>query len=258
MLERLGRWFNQQAATTLYAAGFFFHVLKETGLFLRRRQAGLKVLVMQILFTGVESFLIISLISLAIGAVIIVQGMSILPRFGQGSLIYTILVVVILRELGPIMTAFIVNARSGTAIATELGNMVVSHEVEAYISVGVNPIAYLVVPRFLGVTISVVILTIYFNVFGLFGSYLVSQLIRPIQLNQYVNGLVQAIGSVDIISSLLKSLVFGVIISVVATYQGFAVEHSSREVPRRVISAVGSGFTLCFLANAVITLIYYL
>ena len=106
-------------------------------------------------------------IALALGALIIVQGNSILPRFGQGKLLYTLLVIVITRELGPLLTAFIIIARSGTAIATELGNMVISHEIEAYVAVGINPIAYLVVPRFLGVTVSMVLLTVYFNFFGL-------------------------------------------------------------------------------------------
>ena len=175
MVAILGRWANRKVRDYAYALGFFFQALKETVLFVRRKQVGFKVLILQILFSGVEALSIVSLIALSIGAVIIVEGGSILPRFGQTSLLYSILIVVITRELGPILTAFVIIARSGTAIATELGNMVVSHEIEAYISVGINPISYLVVPRILGVTISVMALTIYFNFFGLFGSFLVTQ-----------------------------------------------------------------------------------
>jgi phospholipid/cholesterol/gamma-HCH transport system permease protein len=177
MITEISTWAVRKARSYGYALGFFFQALKETILFMRRRQVAFRVLVFQILFTGVESLSIVSLIALSIGAVIIVEGGTILPRFGQTSLLYSILIVVITRELGPILTAFIIAARSGPAIATELGNMVVSHEIEAYISVGINPISYLVVPRVLGVTISVMALTIYFNVFGLVGSFLVSQLI---------------------------------------------------------------------------------
>jgi phospholipid/cholesterol/gamma-HCH transport system permease protein len=135
--------------------------------------------------------------------------------------------------------------------------MVVSHEIEAYMSVGINPISYLVVPRVLGVTISVMALTIYFNFFGLVGSFLVAQLIHPIPFVEYFSALLRKLQMRDILSTLLKSFIFGVIISVVATYQGFKVSASVTEIPRAAIKAVGQGFVLCFLADALITLIYY-
>jgi len=257
MVAALGRWANGKARDYAYALGFCFEVLKETALFMRRRQVAFKVLVLQILFTGVEAVSIVSLIALSFGAVIIVEGATVLPRFGQTSLLYTILIVVITRELGPILTAFIIAARSGTAIATELGNMVVSHEIEAYISVGINPISYLVVPRVLGVTISVMALTIYFNFFGLVGSYLVAQLIHPVPFLEYFGTLLRTLQPRDVLSTLLKSFAFGIIISVVATFQGFKVSTSVTEIPRAAIKAVGQGIVLCFMADAVITLIYY-
>jgi phospholipid/cholesterol/gamma-HCH transport system permease protein len=257
MVAALGRWANGKARDYAYALGFFFQVLKETALFMRRKQVAFRVLVLQILFTGVEAMNIVALIALAFGAVIIVEGGTILPRFGQTSLLYSILIVVITRELGPILTAFVVIARSAPAIATELGNMVVSHEIEAYMSIGINPIAYLVVPRVLGVTLSVMALTIYFNFFGLVGSFLVAQLIHPIPVVEYFSALLRTLQPRDIVSTVLKSFVFGVIISVVATFQGFKVSASVTEIPRSAIKAVGQGFVLCFLADAVITLIYY-
>jgi phospholipid/cholesterol/gamma-HCH transport system permease protein len=213
--------------------------------------------VLQILFTGVEALNIVALVALSIGAVIIVEGGTILPRFGQTSLMYSILIVVITRELGPLLTAFIIIARSGTAIATELGNMVVAHEIEAYVSVGISPISYLVVPRVLGVTVSMMALTIYFNFFGLFGSYIVTQLIKPVPLVEYSRALLHALQPRDLISTLIKSCVFGFITSVVATFQGFKVGSSVTEIPRAAIKAVGQGFVLCFLADALITLVSY-
>jgi phospholipid/cholesterol/gamma-HCH transport system permease protein len=136
--------------------------------------------------------------------------------------------------------------------------MVISHEIEAYVAVGINPIAYLVVPRFLGVTVSVVLLTLYFNFFGLFGSFLLTQFVQRIPFHEYLVNLLAALAPADILSSLVKSVVFGVIISFVAVYQGFRVKVSSTEVPQIAIKAVGQGFVLCILADAVITLIYYL
>jgi phospholipid/cholesterol/gamma-HCH transport system permease protein len=257
MVAALGSWAIRKTREYGYALGFLYQVLRETVLFVRRKQVAFRVLVMQILFTGVESLAVVSLISLALGAVIIVEGGTILPRFGQTSLMYSILIIVITRELGPLLTAFIIIARSGTAIATELGNMVVSHEVEAYISVGINPISYLVVPRVLGVTISVMALTIYFNFFGLVGSFLVTKLIHPVPALEYFQALLSTLQPRDIVSTVLKSFIFGLIISVVATFQGFKVSASVTEVPRAAIKSVGQGFVLCFLADAVITVINY-
>ena len=258
MISLIGKRLLDYSKDFLYATGYLFRVLRETMFFFRKKQVAFGVLVKQILFTGVEATGIISLISLGLGAVIIVEGISLLPRFGQGDLIYTILITVITRELSSILTAFIITARSGTAIATELGNMVVTHEIEAYISVGIDPLAYLVVPRVLGVVFSMVVLSIYFNFFGLFASFLISQFIKPTQFLEYFRNLLSAIQLVDMISLLLKSVVFGIIISLVASYQGLRVQIAVTEIPKVAIKAVGQSFGLCILADALITLIYYL
>jgi phospholipid/cholesterol/gamma-HCH transport system permease protein len=258
MIERLGAATVRRIQRFFYAMGFFLEVLKKTGSFLLRRTPGSRVLTMQILFTGVESLTVIGVASLSIGAVIVVQGLALLPQFGQGQVMYPILVAVITRELGPILTAFIVAARSGTAITTELGTMVINHEIEAYVATGIDPISFLVVPRFLGVTISIIILNVYFNAFGLLGSYMVTQFVRPIGFVDYFTNLLATLGLVDVLASFIKSIVFGTIISVVATYYGFKVERASTEVPQMAIKSVGQGFVLLIVANAIITAVYYI
>lgn len=255
--ERLGRKAIVRAQGFAYAMGFFYEILKETVHYIRQKRSR-RVLTFQILFTGVEALSVIAVLALALGAIIIIQGVSLLPQFGQGSLIYTILITVITRELGPILTAFIVTARSGTAIATELGNMVINHEIEAYVATGINPINHLVVPRFIGVTISVVFLNLYFNIFGLLGSYFLTQFVQAVGFVDYFSNLLAALSPVDVISSLIKSVVFGAIIATVATYYGFKVERSSTEVPQTAIKSVGQGFMLLIVANAILTLVYYI
>lgn len=258
VVEQIGSRAIDRVARALYAIGFVVEILRQTGRFVTNRRATAKVLTMQILFTGVDALNVIATISLGIGAVIVIQGLSILPQFGQGQLIYNILIVVITRELGPILTALIVAARSGTAIASDLGNMVVSHEIEAYTATGINPIRHLVVPRFIGVTVSTFVLNLYFNIFGLAGSFLVTQFVNPISFAEYSSGLLGTIALVDIVSSCVKSVVFGAIISFVATFHGLAIERSSTEIPVAVIKSVGHSVTLLILANAVLTLVYYL
>ena len=259
-LHSLGRWLMQSMVDFLYAAGYMYEILKRSFRFLRHIQPkyGYRVLIMQILFTGFEALWIIAIISLAMGALIILQGRSLLAQFGQGQLVYSILITVITRELGPILTAFIIIARSGTAMSTEMGNAVVSHEIEAYISFGINPIGYLIVPRFLGVTISVVILNIYFNIFGLLGSFIVTQFISPLQLSDYLSNLLNQLTAADVFSSFLKSLFFGMIIGCTATYYGFQVERASTEVPQVAIKAVSRSFVLCILADVILSAVYYI
>lgn len=256
-LSLIGRFVIEKVTGLLYSLGFTGRLLRETFFFFRRRQVAFKVLVMQILFTGVEALGISTVLAIGIGATINIIGSSILPQFGQGRLMYTLLIAIITRELGPLLTAFIITARSGTAIATELGGMVVSHEIEAYISVGIDPISYLAVPRFLGVTLSSFFLNIYFNVFGLLGSYLVLSYLRPIPFSEYYGGLMDAFRTIDIGTGLTKSLVFGALISIIATYQGFSVQRASTEVPQAGIRAVSYSLIALVIADGILTILSY-
>jgi len=243
----------------LYGAGFFLLVMRETLGFFRKSQVGYKVLVMQILFTGFEALSIIIVLSMSLGAIIMITsysfGYSLL--IGQSGFMYKLLVIILTIELGPILTAFIIIARSGTAIATELGGMVVNHEIEAYLSFGINPISYLVVPRFLGVVISMLLLTVYFNVFGLLGSYLIAASFAPIPFNEYMTNILRELKPQGLAISLGKAAVFGTIISLVSSFQGFAVKQSSTEVPVAGIRAVSLCFVWCIIADALLALIYY-
>jgi len=242
---------------TLYATGFFLMVIRETLAFFRRRQVGYKVLVMQILFTGFEAMGVIVVIALALGAIINIIG-SVFAAVLNPSIMYQLLVIIITRELGPVLTAFIIIARSGTAIATELGGMVVNNEIEAYMSFGINPISYLIVPRFLGVVFSMLLLTLYFNTFGLLGSYLISAMASPIPFPEYMNNIITVLKPADLIVSLGKAAVFGTIISLVSSFQGFSVQRSSTEIPQAGIRAVSQSFIFCIVADAIITMISYL
>ncbi|MCL2175412.1 MAG: ABC transporter permease [Treponema sp.] len=212
---------------------------------------------MQILFTFVYALGISTLLAMAIGAAVFVIGGPMLSMLNQQDLLYSLLIIIIMRELGPLLTAFIVIARSATAIATEIAGMVISHEVEAYISVGIDPIEHIAVPRFIGVTISLFLLNIYFSIFGLAGSYLVAQIFSSAPMDAYFGGLLQHLTFRDILISLTKSLFFGAIISIVAVIQGFSVERASTEVPVAGLRAVSGAFALCIVVNVLLSALYY-
>jgi len=238
-----------------YNLGFFAKTLKGVGRF--NSKASFKILIMQILFTFVHAMGISTLLAVAIGAAVNIIGVPMLSMLNQQQLIYTLLIMFIMRELGPLLTAFIVIARSATAIATEIAGMVISHEVEAYISVGVDPIEHIAVPRFLGVTSSLVLLNIYFSIFGLAGSFLVAQLFNTTPVDYYFSSLLQHLSIKDILLSVIKSVAFGAIISVGAVIQGFSVERASTEVPVAGLKAVSGAFALCIVVNVLLSVLYY-
>ncbi|PKN75940.1 MAG: hypothetical protein CVU49_00790 [Candidatus Cloacimonetes bacterium HGW-Cloacimonetes-2] len=218
----------------------------------------LMVIMRQILFTGYEALPLISFIALAIGGLVIMQGYSLLSTFGQGNLVHMILVTVIINELSAIITALVVVARSGTAIATELGNMVVNREVDLLKSYGLSPISYLVVSRIYGVMIAMLILTIYFNIIAVFGGWLFSQIFSSIEFRSFMGDFFMELKLGSIVMMLLKPLVFGLLISLVSSYEGMSVSHATTEVPQRTIKAVVNSITLVVISDILITWIFWM
>jgi phospholipid/cholesterol/gamma-HCH transport system permease protein len=139
-----------------------------------------------------------------------------------------------------------------------MAGMVISHEIEAYISVGVDPIEHLAVPRFLGVTISMFLLNFYFSIFGLAGSFFVAQFFNPMQPSIYFSNILQALTLADLLLSIIKSLVFGMLISTVAIMQGLAVERASTEIPIAGLRAVSSALAVSIVVEIVFIALYYL
>jgi phospholipid/cholesterol/gamma-HCH transport system permease protein len=241
-----------------YALGFFAKTIKGTWYFVRWGQTAYKILIRQVLFTFVEALGITSLLALGIGAAVNIIGMPLLAGVSQDRLIYNLLIILITRELGPLLAAFITIARSATAIAIEIGNMVISHEIEAYISVGVDPIEYIAVPRFMGATISLFLLTIYFSIFGLVGSFLVVRVFSPMPAAVYFDRLLQVLTPHDILISIIKSITFGMVISIIAIMRGFSVERASTEIPVAGLKSVGACFAWVIIVDILLSAIYYM
>ena len=126
----------------------------------------------QIYFTGVQALPLISVLALASGSIVIMQSNMQLTLLGGAEMIGNLLVVIIVREISPLLTALVVIARSGTAVASELGNMKVNRETEALELMGINPLSYIVFPRLVGGVLSVLALAFYFIVVALIGGFL--------------------------------------------------------------------------------------
>ena len=253
-----GNWFLQQIDHFTSLCAYSIRVIKIILRLNIKSKTGLKILSRQVLFTGVDALPLIAMSSLAIGAISIIQSLTFLPRFGAESLIGKLLVTVIIRELGPLLTGFIVIARSGTAITTEIGNMVVSHEIEALEAMGVDPMQYIVIPRIFGVTASLVSLNIYFTIFAIIGGFLVSKLILVTSFVVFLQQILESMDLSDVIISIAKGTIFGILISLICTFQGFSVKLASTEVPQMTTKGVVYAIAAVFLADGIITFIYYI
>jgi phospholipid/cholesterol/gamma-HCH transport system permease protein len=256
--HNFGKWFLTKVDNFTSLCAYTVLIFKT--MFLQRKgmfRSGLSVLFKQVLFTGVDAMPLIALVSLAIGGIAIIQSLTVLPQFGGEAMVGNILITVIVRELGPLLTCFIVIGRSGTAITAEIGNMVVSHEIEALEAMGVDPIQYIVIPRVFGMTASLVALNVYFDIFAIIGGFLVSKLVLVTSLAIFLQRILESMVISDVTISLLKGFIFGILTSLICTFQGFRVKFSSTEVPQMTTKAVVNAITALFLADGLITFIYY-
>jgi phospholipid/cholesterol/gamma-HCH transport system permease protein len=212
----------------------------------------------QIYFTGWQALPLVTVLALASGGIVILQSSSNLNLFGGTQMIGNLLVVIIVRELGPLMTALIVIARSGTAVASEVGNMRANREIEALESMGINPLSYIVFPRMVGGVISVVCLSFYFTVIALIGGFFLTKLIQDLPLNFYLDSLATAIAFEDLWLFLLKTTFGGMIIFVVSCYQGLSVRRSHTEVPVATTGAVVNSIIYVVVFNLSVTSLFYL
>lgn len=222
------------------------------------RRLILQTTVKQILFTGFDGLGVISTVSALLGMVIIIQAYTLIPALSGGQLVAQILNLVIIRELGPILTAFIIIGRSGTALSTEIGNMMVSHEVDALKAMGIDPIRFLVTPRLLGMVISMVFLGIYFDLIGILGGFIVAQLQISLPLDLFLENLLKVVTLEDIYIGLVKNIFFGISISIVSCYHGMQVKLATTEVPQKTTKAVVSSIFFCFFFNALFTVAFYI
>ena len=212
----------------------------------------------QIYFTGLQALPLMTALGIATGTIAILQSSTQLSMLGQTSMLGRILVIIIVREVGPLITALIVIARSGTAVASEIGNMRVGKEIEALEIMGINPLSFIVFPRLVGGVISVVCLAFYFDFIALFGGFFVSNLLHHVSFSFFIGSVAGALSKEDVGIFLLKNIFSGVIIFVVSCYQGLLVKQSSHEVPQVTTAAVVNSIIYVVGFNLIVTFVFYL
>jgi phospholipid/cholesterol/gamma-HCH transport system permease protein len=255
-VERIGR----RAISSLSETWALFGTLKDAllsdlapGVAARRLVHG--IMLMQVMFTGVQALSLVSAIGLLIGASIIIQTNMMMPA--DGELIGRVLVAVVLRELAPLITAIVVAGRSGTAIATELGNMKVNSEVLALSSLGVDPLRYVVLPRMIGCVVSVVALMIYFSIVSLGAAFAIGIVASGASLSSFQQGVSGSVMPHDLVLFFAKGLGLGTIVGWLSCHFGLQVNSSPTEVPQQASRAVVMSLLGCVVYNTALTAAFY-
>lgn len=214
----------------------------------------------QILFTGVEAMQFIALIALLTGVSVVVQTQVWLNKMGQSEMFGSIFVMVIVREVAPLLVNFIIIGRSGTAIATELANMKVMGEIRVMEAQGLDPIRYLALPRVFGMMISVFCLTIVFIVISLFSGFVSGLLIGlpGDQLSFFMDSVLKAFCPGDISNLLAKTLVPGFLTALICLVAGLNVQGAITEVPQACTRGIVNSISMLFVVSALVTVLSYL
>ena len=213
----------------------------------------------QVLFTGVEALRFVLMIAFLVGVSVVVQAQLWLGTFGQSELLGPILVAVLVREAGPLLVNFVVIGRSGTAIATELGNMRVNNEVRVLDAQGLDPMVYLVMPRVLGVVVSVFGLTVAFIAVSCLSGYVCGLVagVSPTDPMMFVNSVFRAMGPADFHNLIAKTVIPGALTGAICATEGLRIRGSITEVPQAATRGVVRSIAALFIVSAVVSVLTY-
>lgn len=206
---------------------------------------------------GVDSLPIVSMISLFTGMVLALQSAYQLQRFAAEMYIASLVAFSMTRELAPVLTALIVAGRVGAAITAELGTMQVTEQIDALETLATNPVKYLVVPRFLALVVVMPLLTLYADMIGIIGGYVVGVYKLGISHAMYMKNTWDPLRYKDIWTGLVKSLVFAIIICIIACYEGMKTEGGAEGVGRSTTASVVTSFILIIASDCFLTALFY-
>jgi len=214
-------------------------------------------LLKQIEEVGVKSIPVVLITGAFTGMVLALQSYTGFKRFNAEAFVGTVVALSMTRELGPVLSGLMVSGRVGSAMAAELGTMQVTEQIDALYTLATNPIKYLIVPRFLASVIIMPILTLFADVVGILGGYLVSVNLLGSNPTIYMRRTFDYLDLEDIYTGLFKAVVFGIIIAIIGCYQGFHTEGGAEGVGKATTKAVVMSSLLILIANYFITALFF-
>lgn len=258
MGESLITAFGKKIIYNLESVGKFSQLLGEAVyLFLRRGILDHKILLQQMVQVGINSLPIVLLIGLFTGMVLGIQISLQFVRFGALSLLGGIEAIAFARELAPVLTGVVVAGRVGSSFAAEIGSMKVTEQIDALKAMAINPISYLVVPRFLACLLMLPILVLFSNIIGVLGGFLMAHVYTEIDLATFVDSIAMLVTLTDVFGGLLKAAFFGVIIAITGCYKGLNVTGGASGVGRATTESVVVATILIFIANYLFSILLF-
>lgn len=222
-----------------------------------RRPFRLRLIVQQMEFVGVQSLFLVGLVGLFTGMVFAVQTVYGFRRFGAENMVGGVVALSLSREMAPVLTAIMVAARAGSGMAAELGNMRASEQIDALETMAVNPVQYLIVPRMLAGLVMVPVLTLVFFVVGLGGAWIIGIYMLVLDPGIFADRIRSMLAPDDLVQGLVKSVVFGVAVTLIACRHGFYASGGAvgvgQATTRAVVWSVVCVFVLDYFLTTLLT-----
>ncbi len=224
---------------------------------LRGKGLRVRAAVEQFVRVGYSSLPIVMLITFLLGAILAMQSAYQLSRFGVMYLVPNLVAVAAVRELAPLMTAILITGRSGSAFTAEIGTMKVSEEIDALEVMGLNPTKYLVVPKFIGTTLAVPMVTMIATFTMIAGGFAISTSYLGQDPRVYLESSADAVTMKDFANGFTKSVFFAIVICVVGVYRGFEVEGGAEGVGKKTTSSVVTSIFLIVMVDVLFTYLFF-
>jgi phospholipid/cholesterol/gamma-HCH transport system permease protein len=212
--------------------------------------------IQQMYLIGSNAVGIVGLLSIVLGLIIALQSAAQLRQYGAGIYVADLIAISMVREMGPMMTAIIIAGRSGSSFAAEISTMKVTEELDALRMMALNPVRYVVAPKFLAITICMPLLVMLSIVLGIVGGFIIGLTYLDLSLTSYFNQTINILKAKDLIIGLSKSIFFAWVIVIIGSYFGFKAEGGAEGVGKVTTSAVVASIFAVIVFNAVFSLMY--
>jgi phospholipid/cholesterol/gamma-HCH transport system permease protein len=253
-LRRVGGGTVETITRLGFASRFFIAVLYHTPGAFRR----LRLTLREIYFSGVLSLVIILVSGLFVGMVLALQGVEVLERYGAQESLGIVVALSLVRELGPVVAGLLFASRAGSAVTAEIGLMKATEQIAAMEMMAVDPLARVVAPRFWGGVVSMPLLAALFSTLGVFGAYLVGVKLIGIDAGAFWGNMQAAVDfRRDIVNGVIKSVVFGMIVALIAVFEGYDAKPTAEGVSTATTRTVVGSSLMILAADFVLTVFMF-
>jgi len=250
----VGRRVNDGIWRLGYASRFFLALLLQSGVSFRRFHLTIK----EVYFTGVLSLIVILVSGLFVGMVLGLQGYNTLQRYGSSDSLGVLVALALVRELGPVMSGLLFASRAGSAVTAAIGLMKATEQLSAMEMMAINPVSRVVAPRFWGGVIAMPILAALFSAMGILGGYVVGVILIGVDEGAFWSQMQTSVDfREDIVNGVIKSCVFGVLVSLIAVFEGYDSEPTAEGVSNATTRTVVTSSLVILFADFILTALMF-